>query len=135
MRNLYRRTKKAIVANSSIFAQTIKMLRQKIRLKSLLVLRRRRNHPTLRKSANDIAASNPMRQNQSLVVNFLVPLQKLKWMLKYCSYLKTFFLINRLQRYPSRVVYMFRQIFYLGLELRAFTGKEKLTFLRKFMLE
>ena len=31
----------------------------KIRLKSLLVLRTRGNHPTSRKSANDIAASNP----------------------------------------------------------------------------
>ena len=57
--------------------------------------------------------------------------QKLKWMLKYISYLK-YFLINRLQRYPSRVVYMFRQISYLEPELRAFTGQEKVTFLRKF---
>ena len=104
----------------------------KIRLKSLLVLRTRENHPTLRKSANGIAASSPLRQNQSFEVKFLVPSQKLKWMLKYCSYLK-YFLINQLQRYPSRVVYMFRQISYLGPELRAFSGQEKLTFLRKFI--
>ena len=106
--------------------------RTKIRLKSLLVLRTRENHPTLRKSANGIAASSPLRQNQSLEVKFLVPSQKLKWMLKYCSYLKCF-LINQLQRYPSRVVYMFRQISYLGPELRAFSGQEKWTFLRKFI--
>ena len=104
----------------------------KIRLKSLLVLRTRENHPTLRKSANGIAASSPLRQNQSFEVKFLVPSQKLKWMLKYCSYLK-YFLINQLQRYPSRVVYMFRQISYLGPELRAFSGQENLTFLRKFI--
>ena len=104
----------------------------KIRLKSLLVLRTRENHPTLRKSANGIAASSPLRQNQSFDVKFLVPSQKLKWMLKYCSYLK-YFLINQLQRYPSRVVYMFRQISYLGPELRAFSGQENLTFLRKFI--
>ena len=104
----------------------------KIRLKSLLVLRTRENHPTLRKSANGIAASSPLRQNQSFEVKFLVPSQKLKWMLKYCSYLK-YFLIIQLQRYPSRVVYMFRQISYLGPELRAFSGQEKLTFLRKFI--
>ena len=104
----------------------------KIRLKSLLVLRTRENHPTLRKSANGIAASSPLRQNQSFEVKFLVPSQKLTWMLKYCSYLK-YFLINQLQRYPSRVVYMFRQISYLGPELRAFSGQEKLTFLRKFI--
>ena len=104
----------------------------KIRLKSLLVLRTRENHPTLRKSANGIAASSPLRQNQSFEVKFLVSSQKLKWMLKYCSYLK-YFLINQLQRYPSRVVYMFRQISYLGPELRAFSGQEKLTFLRKFI--
>ena len=104
----------------------------KIRLKSLLVLRTRENHPTLRKSANGIAASSPLRQNQSFEVKFLVPSQKLKWMLKYCSYLN-YFLINQLQRYPSRVVYMFRQISYLGPELRAFSGQENLTFLRKFI--
>ena len=104
----------------------------KIRLKSLLVLRTRENHPTLRKSANGIAASSPLRQNQSFEVKFLVPSQKLKWMLKYCSHLK-YFLINQLQRYPSRVVYMFRQISYLGPELRAFSGQENLTFLRKFI--
>ena len=104
----------------------------KIRLKSLLVLRTRENHPTLRKSANGIAASSLLRQNQSFEVKFLVPSQKLKWMLKYCSYLK-YFLIIQLQRYPSRVVYMFRQISYLGPELRAFSGQEKLTFLRKFI--
>ena len=104
----------------------------KIRLKSLLVLRTRENHPTLPKSANGIAASSPLRQNQSFEVKFLVPSQKLKWMLKYCSYLK-YFLINQLQRYPSRVVYMFRQISYLGPELRAFSGQENLTFLRKFI--
>ena len=100
---------------------------KKIRLKSLLVLRTRGNHPTSRKSANDITASNPLRQNRSFVVTFLVPSQKLKWMLKYCSYMK-FFLINQLQRYPSRVVYMFRQISYLGPKLRAFSGKENMTF-------
>ena len=105
---------------------------QKIRLKSLLVLRTRENHPTIRKSANGIAASSPLRQNQSFEVKFLVPSQKLKWILKYCSYLKCF-LINRLQRYPSKVVYMFRQISYLGPELRAFSGQEKLTFLQKLI--
>ena len=104
----------------------------KIRLKSLLVLRTRENHPTSRKSANGIAASSPLRQNQSFEVKFLVPSQKLKWMLKYCSYLKCF-LINRLQRYPSRLHYMFRQISHLGPELRAFSGQEKLTFLQKFI--
>ena len=114
------------------FTVSSKLLLLKIRLKSLLVLRTRENHPTLRKSANGIAASSPLRQNQSLEVKFLVPSQKLKWMLKYCSYLKHF-LINQLQRYPSRAVYMFRQISYLGPELRAFSGQEKLTFLRKFM--
>ena len=88
----------------------------KIRLKSLLVPRTRENHPTLRESANGIAPSSPLRQNQSFEVKFLVPSQKLKWMLKYCSYLKCF-LINQLQRYPSRVIYMFRQISYLGPEL------------------
>ena len=103
----------------------------KIRLKSLLVLRTRENHPTLRKSANGIAASCPLRQNQSFEVKFLLPSQKLKWMLKHWSHLK-YFLINQLQRYPSRVVYMFRQISHLGPELRAFSGQEKLTFLRKF---
>ena len=103
----------------------------KIRLKSLLVLRTRGNHPTSRKSANGIPASNPRRQNQSFVMKFLVPSQKLKWMLKYCRYLR-YFLINRLQRYPSRVVYIFRQISYLEQELRASTGQEKVTFLRKF---
>ena len=40
---------------------------------------------------------------------------------------------DRLQRYLYRVVYMFKQISYLGPELRAFTGQEKLTFLRKFI--
>ena len=105
----------------------------KIRLKSLLVLRTRGNHPTSRKSANDIAASNPPRRNQSFFVKFLVPSQKLKWMLKYCSYFE-YFLINRLQRYSSRAVYMFRQISYLEPELRAFTGREKLTFLPKSIL-
>ena len=111
---------------------TISYLSLKIRLKSLLVLRTRGNHPTSRKSANDIAASNPPTQSRSFVVKFLVPSQKLKWMLKYCSYLKCF-LINRLQRYSSRVVYMFRQISYLEPELRASTGREKLTFLPKFI--
>ena len=105
--------------------------RAKIRLKSLLVLRTRGYHPTSRKSANGIPASNPLRQNQSFVMKFLVPSQKLKSMLKYCSYLR-YFLINRLQRYPSSVVYMFRQISYLEPELRAFTGQKKVTFLRKF---
>ena len=105
---------------------------EKIRLKSLLVLRTRGNHPTSRKSANDIAASDPLRRNRSFVVKFLAPLQELKWMLKFCSYMK-FFLINRLQRYPSRVVYMFRQISYLGPKLRAFSGKENMTFVRKFI--
>ena len=42
------------------------------------------------------------------------------------------FLMNRLQRYPSRVVYMFKQISYLEQELRASTGQEKVTCLRKF---
>ena len=55
----------------------------------------RKNHPTLRLSANGIAASSPLRRNQSFEVKFLVPSQKLKWMLKYCSYLK-YFLINQL---------------------------------------
>ena len=105
----------------------------KIRLKSLLVLRTRGNHPTSRKSANDISASKPPRPNRSFVVKFLVPSQKLKWMLKYCSYLKYFF-INRLQRYSSRVVHMFRQISYLEPELRAFTGREKLTFQNSYKL-
>ena len=88
-----------------------------------------------RTSANDIAASNPPRQNQLFVVRFLIPShpsQKLKWILKFCSYLKCF-LINRLQRYSSRVVYMFRLISYLEPELRVSTGREKLTFLPKFI--
>ena len=123
----HRFTKTSVVLKSNLNAAN-----QKIRLKSLLVLRTRENHPTLRKSANGIAASSPLRQNQSFEVKFLVPSQKLKWMLKYCSYLK-YFLINQLQRYPSRVVYMFRQISYLGPELRAFSGQENLTFLRKFI--
>ena len=74
----------------------------------------------------------PPETKSVVVMKFLVPSRKLKWMLKYCSYLQ-YFLINRLQRYPSRVVYMFRQISYLEPELRAFTGQEKLTFLRKFI--
>ena len=90
----------------------------KIRLKSLLVLRTRGNHPTSRKSANEIAASNPPRRNRSFLVKCLVPSQNLKWMLKYCSYFE-YFLINRLQRNSSRVVYIFRQISYLEPELRA----------------
>ena len=105
-----------------------KIVNCKIKLKSLLVLRIRENHPTLRKSANGIAASSPLKQNQLFEVKFLVPSQKLKWMLKYCSYLKHFW-INQLQRYPSRVGCMFRQISYLGPELQAFSGQEKLTFL------
>ena len=36
------------------------------------------------------------------------------------------FFVNRLQRYLSRVVYMFRQISYLEPELRAFTCQEKI---------
>ena len=51
----------------------------KIWLKSLLVLRARGNHPTSRKSANGIPASNLLRQNQSFVMKFLVPSQKLKY--------------------------------------------------------
>ena len=43
-----------------------------------------RKSSNLTKSA--IAASNLLRQNQSSVMKFLVPSQKLKWMLKYCSY-------------------------------------------------
>ena len=60
----------------------------KLRIKSLLVLRTSGNHPASRKSANDMAASNPLRQNRSFKLKFVVPSQKLKWMLKYCSYLK-----------------------------------------------
>ena len=112
-----------VPALSLLGVEGVSALLSKIRLKSLLVLRTRANHPTLRKSANGIAASSPLRQNQSFEVKFLVPSQKLKWMLKYCSYLKCF-LINRLQRYPSRVVYMFRQISHLGPELRAFSGQK-----------
>ena len=52
------------------------MAQGKIRLKSLLVLRTRGNHPTSRKSANDIAASNPQRLNRSFVKKFLVPSPK-----------------------------------------------------------
>ena len=37
--------------------------------------------------------SNPLRQNQSFEVKFLVSSQKLKWMINYCSYLK-YVLIN-----------------------------------------
>ena len=119
------------VIETEMTEDQIRYLYTKIRLKSLLVLGTRGNHPISRKSANDIAASNPPRRNRSFV-KFLVPSQKLKWMLKYCSYLE-YFLINRLQRYSSRVVYMFRQISYLEPELRAFTGREKLTFLPKFI--
>ena len=43
------------------------------------------------------------------------------------------FSMNRLQRYPSRAVYVFRQISYLERELREFTGQEKLTFLKEFI--
>ena len=50
----------------------------KIRLKSLLVLRTRGNHPTSRKSANDIAASNPPRHSRSFVVKFLEPSPKIE---------------------------------------------------------
>ena len=105
-------------------------MKKKMRLKSLLVLRTRENHPTSRKSANGIAGSNPFRQIQSFGVKFLVPSQKVKWMLKYSSYLK-YFLINRLERYPSKFFYMLRQTPNFGPELRVFTGQEKFTFLRK----
>ena len=121
-----------LLSRSSCETPLLLLENLKIRLKPLLVLRTRGNHPISRKSANDIGASNTLRQNRSYEVKFLVLSQKLKWMLKYCSYLK-YFLINRLQRYSSRVAYMFRQISYLEPELRVFTGQGKMTVLQKFI--
>ena len=60
----------ARIGSNTVFHQNHMLLFQheihgsKIRLKSLLVLRTRGNYPTSRKSANDIAASNPPRQNR-----------------------------------------------------------------------
>ena len=48
--------------NRFFMQKAISILPGKIRLKSLLLLRTRENHPTSRKSANGIAASNPLRK-------------------------------------------------------------------------
>ena len=63
----------------------------KIRLKSLLVLRTGGNHPTSRKSANDIAASNPPRQNRSFVVKFTGTLTKTEMDAQILQLFKIFF--------------------------------------------